>query len=117
MKEKAGLEEEGGPRSKRTCVRVREEISKLQEILKDPSETKPPAVGKPRGRGRGRSLSADGVALQEAGLPLKKYRRPAYRSQFTHKRRKRRRKTFEEGTIVCVCVCMCMCVCVQFATK
>lgn len=96
----------GGSRSKRTCVRMREEISKLQEILKDNGspEVKPSPPAKPRGRGKGRSSltrrASDAGGYEEytapAPAPVKKYRRPAY-SQFTHKRRKRRRKPPEEG--------------------
>lgn len=98
----------GGSRSKRTCVRMREEISKLQEILKDSGspEAKPSPPAKPRARGKGRTSSgrtSDAGGVQEpatsmpsAPAPVKKYRRPAY-SQFTHKRRKRRKKQPEEG--------------------
>ncbi len=91
-------------RSKRTCVRVREEISKLQEILQD-EEGKPAAGSRGRGRGgagRGKGGGGGGgggrVSDHEA-VAVKKYRRPAYRSQFTHKRRKKRRKQPEEGRI------------------
>ncbi len=91
-------------RSKRTCVRVREQISKLQEILDDESDTKPSPGGagsKVKGRGTGR-VSTGGrtsdVGLQESSVATsaKKYKRPAY-SQFTHKRRKRKKKSPEEG--------------------
>lgn len=100
-------------RSKRTCVRVREEISKLEEILKDDSVDTKASTSKSRGGGRGRGrgsttrtsleaanqlgeMGADelgGVAVVPAA---KKYKKPAY-SQFTHKRRKRKRKPPEEG--------------------
>ena len=98
-------------RSKRTCVRVREEISKLEEIFKDDSTIKASVPSKSRGgRGKGRGSSARAssgtsqlidaeVACDEVGgvVPsVKKYKRPAY-SQFTHKRRKRKRKLPEEG--------------------
>lgn len=96
-------------RSKRTCVRVREEISKLQEILKDPSEGKFPTAGKQRGRGRGRGFGAEGRAPQDMGTPVKKYRRPAYRSQFTHKRRKKRRRQMEEGECMDARLYTCTC--------
>ena len=92
-------------RSKRTCVRVRQEITKLQEILKDngDSESKPSPVGvgsKGKGRGKGKVSSArnSDAGLQDVGggnSPTRKYKRPAY-SQFTHKR-KRKRKLPEEG--------------------
>ena len=102
----------GGSRSKRTCVRMREEITKLQEILKDNGapEVKP----SPPARAKTTSMKASMKARSSSGrtsdvsgqesvtvassslAPVKKYRRPAY-SQFTHKRRKRRRKQPEEG--------------------
>ena len=94
-------------RSKRTCVRVREEISKLQEILQE--DTIPPqSAARPRGRGRGRVQPSGGdsagrtsdTGIQEVTFPVKKYRRPAYRSQFTHKRRKKKRKPPEEGNVI-----------------
>lgn len=99
-------------RSKRTCVRVREEISKLEEILKDDTlegKSSLPTKQKGAGRGKGRGASARASAVVEqpadamsdglAGVApsAKKYKRPAY-SQFTHKRRKRKRKPPEEGT-------------------
>ena len=92
-------------RSKRTCVRVRQEITKLQEILKeDHSDLKPSPPSRGRGRGRGRggvARSGDAVTQDSVGgsaTPVKKYRRPAY-SQFTHKRRKRKKKQPEEGEL------------------
>ena len=106
-------------RSKRTCVRVREEISKLQDILNDDlMDTKPARAGA-RGKGRGVSgggggrvsiganqsvefVSDGAVSDGESGVlqPSKK-KRSSY-SQFTHKRRKRKRKTIEEGKVVSV---------------
>ena len=110
----------GGSRSKRTCVRMREEITKLQEILKDngspevrpspparsrtaastkgsskarPSSGRVSDVGGRRGSGGLQESTTPSVATS---APAKKYRRPGY-SQFTHKRRKRRRKQPEEG--------------------
>lgn len=100
-------------RSKRTCVRVRQEISKLQEILNDDVvDAKPTRVGG-RGKGRGGSsagsgristganrsieLASDDAVLSGSGLmPPSKKKRSSY-SQFTHKRRKRKRKPPEEG--------------------
>lgn len=109
-----GVSDDGmdNTRSKRTCVRVREEISKLEEILKDDnSDAKPSPVSKQRsGRGKGRgstsraatgankSAELEGEGDESVGAPsAKKYKRPAY-SQFTHKRRKRKKKP-EEGTV------------------
>ena len=108
-----------GSRSKRTCVRVREEISKLQEILEDIDTEDPKAANavgaKPKGRGRGRGQASGGGVSNEVGregsamdagsadlsVPaVRKYRRPAYRSQFTHKRRKKRKKQPEEGVFM-----------------
>ena len=110
----------GGYRSKRTCVRMREEITKLQEILKDNGSPEvrpsPPARSrtttaarastKARSSGRTSDVGGSGGGGQESttpvvgtsasSAPVKKYRRPAY-SQFTHKRRKRRKKQPEEG--------------------
>ncbi len=99
-------------RSKRTCVRVREEISKLEEILKDDTtEGKPSAVSRTRGgggRGRGRGLNAraslgtgrivEDESAESGGVlsSVKKAKKATY-SQFTHKRRKRKRKAPEEG--------------------
>lgn len=107
-----GIDVDLGSRSKRTCVRMREEISRLQEILKDGGspESKPSPPAKPKARGKGRASSgrtSDAGGAQDssastpsapapAPAPVKKYRRPAY-SQFTHKRRKRRKKQPEEG--------------------
>ena len=100
--------EMGVSRSKRTCVRMREEISKLQEILRDSGspEVKPSPPARSRGRGKGRSSSGRtsdvGGGVQESpstsapSAPARKYRRSGY-SQFTHKRRKRRKKQPEEG--------------------
>lgn len=100
---------ESGSRSKRTCVRVREEISKLEEILKDDTpDGKSSLSSKQKGRGKGRGTSARASAAVEQSADAsadglggvahsaKKYKRPAY-SQFTHKRRKRKRKAPEEG--------------------
>ena len=110
----------GGSRSKRTCVRMREEISKLQEILKDNGSPEvkpsPPARSKTTSAGRtstkarsssGRMSDAGGgsgggqestavTGSLTSSAPARKYRRPAY-SQFTHKRRKKRKKQPEEG--------------------
>lgn len=98
-------------RSKRTCVRVRQEISKLQEILNDDvSDSK---TGKPSGRSRGRgsagapgrsslganrSVEFDDDALSSGSglLPPAKKKRSSY-SQFTHKRRKRKKKQPDDG--------------------
>ena len=106
-----GMSEEGeeNTRTKRTCVRVREGISKLQEIFNDDSvDTKPARVG---GRGRGRggahasaatvNLLAEVVSDERmscgSGLaPLTKKKRSSY-SQFTHKRRKKRKRSPDEG--------------------
>lgn len=89
-------------RSKRTCVRVREEISKLQEILQDSEDVKQPAGSRGRGRGgagrgKGGGGGGGGRTSDPEAAVVKKYRRPAYRSQFTHKRRKKRKKLLEEG--------------------
>ena len=110
----------GGSRSKRTCVRMREEITKLQEILKDNGSPEvrpsPPAKSKTTsaarastkarssgrtsdvggGSGGGQETTTAAVGSSASSAPVKKYRRPAY-SQFTHKRRKRRKKQPEEG--------------------
>ena len=107
----------GGSRSKRTCVRMREEITKLQEILKDNGSPEvkpsPPARSKTmsatkassKARSSGRTSDVGGgssgsqestTAVAASSAPVKKYRRPAY-SQFTHKRKKRRKKQPEEG--------------------
>ena len=104
VRETAGVNAEDGTqvRSKRKCVIVREEISKLQEILGEVGtiESKSSSgVVKPRGRGRGRPPSAgrtSDTGYQEPSPSVRKYRRPAY-SQFTHKRRKRRKRQPEEG--------------------
>ncbi len=101
-----------GSRSKRTCVRVRQEISKLQEILNEDtsSDVKPGKVsgGKSRGRNSGGGVASrsslgpkvvelDDDALSGSGLlPSAKKKRSTY-SQFTHKRRKRKKKQMEEG--------------------
>ena len=92
-----------GVRTKRTCVRVREGISRLEEILGDGNS---PGDGKgSRGRGRGASSSRGG------GDPSpKKQRRPAYRSQFTLKRKRRRRKQPEEGTTSLLCTYYVTCI-------
>ena len=104
----ASGEEDYPSRSKRTCVRVREQITKLQEILGDEAETRSPGStgSKVKGRGTGRvpaNRSSD-VGQQESsgggGVSPKKYKRPTY-SQFTHKRRKRKKKSPEEGTYMC----------------
>ena len=106
----------GGSRSKRTCVRVREEISKLQEILEDIDTEEPKAAnavkaklkgrgsrgrGQVSGTGGGSDIGPEGsvpdVGSADSGVLVRKYRRPAYRSQFTHKRRKKRKKQPEEG--------------------
>lgn len=101
VQETAGIEVNATQsRSKRTCVRVREEMHKLREILED--DVKPAPVSKPKGRGRGRGTTSSGkgsdhdTSHQEVAVVPKKYRRPA-RSQFTHKRRKKRKKQPEEG--------------------
>ena len=108
----------GGSRSKRTCVRMREEITKLQEILKDngspevkpspPAKTKTTSTARMSTKARpssGRTSDVGSGGAQESttvagsltsSAPAKKYKRPAY-SQFTHKRRKRRKKQPEEG--------------------
>ena len=99
----------GVSRSKRTCVRMREEISKLQEILRDSGspEVKPSPPARSRARGKGRASSGRtsdvGGGAQESPVtsvpsaaPPRKNRRSGY-SQFTHKRRKRRKKLPEEG--------------------
>ena len=109
-----GTDKDTNTRSKRTCVRVREEISKLEEILKDEnSDAKSSQPSKPRaGRGKGRGSSGRSAAaaanksaelagdeLDSSGVAApsaKKYKRPAY-SQFTHKRRKRKKKVPDEG--------------------
>ena len=100
-----------GTRSKRTCVRVRQEISKLQEILND--DTSDVKLVKPGGRGRGRgsggpasggrsslganrSVEFDEDADGNSLIPPTKKKRSSY-SQFTHKRRKRKKKLPEEG--------------------
>ncbi len=126
-----GVSDEAGgvettSRSKRTCVRVREEISKLEEILKDDTlETKPALSSKPKGggggggggsagRGKGRGTggrsssggggvgrsvaetTGDDVGAGSSVVPMAKKKKTTY-SQFTHKRRKRKRKPPEEG--------------------
>ena len=104
VRETAGVNTEDGTqvRSKRKCVIVREEISKLQEILGEVGTIESKSslgVVKPRGRGRGRPPSAgrtSDTGYQEPSPSIRKYRRPAY-SQFTHKRRKRRKRQPEEG--------------------
>ena len=104
----ASGEEDYPSRSKRTCVRVREQITKLQEILGDESETRSPgsAGSKVKGRGTGRATTnrtSDGGQVESSGgVTPKKYKRPAY-SQFTHKRRKRKKKSEEEGTCTYAC--------------
>ena len=96
---------------------MREEITKLQEILKDNGspEVKPSpparskmtsavrASTKARSSGRMSDVGGGNSGSQESttvvaasSAPVKKYRRPAY-SQFTHKRKKRRKKQPEEG--------------------
>ena len=80
-------EEPSGLRSKRKCVRVREEMSRLQEILNTDSDH---SKG---GRGRG----------GRAKVPVDPFNRSrprsrlSTRSQFTHKRRRRRKQPEEEG--------------------
>lgn len=104
VRETAGVNTDDGAqlRSKRKCVIVREEISKLQEILGEVGSIEAKSssgVVKPRGRGRGRPPSAgrtSDTGYQEPSPSVRKYRRPAY-SQFTHKRRKRRKRQPEEG--------------------
>ena len=104
FRETAGVDTGDGTqlRSKRKCVIVREEISKLQEILGVANSVEPKSSSsgvKPRGRGRGRPVSSgrsSDVGYQEPTPSVRKYRRPAY-SQFTHKRRKRRKRQPEEG--------------------
>ena len=104
VRETAGVDTGDGSqlRSKRKCVIVREEISKLQEILGVANSVEPKSSSggiRPRGRGRGRPVSSgrsSDVGYQEPTLSVRKYRRPAY-SQFTHKRRKRRKRQPEEG--------------------
>lgn len=83
-----GEEESSGFRSKRKCVRVREEMSRLQEIL----DTNPDHTGSKSGRSKG----------SKAKVPADPFsRRPRSRlntrSQFTHKRRRRRKQPEEEG--------------------
>lgn len=88
-------------RSKRTCVRVRQQITKLQEILGDEADIRSPGStgSKVKGRGTVRppaNRSSDtGQSEVISAVSPKKYKRPAY-SQFTHKRRKRRKKSPEE---------------------
>ena len=104
VRETAGVNTEDGTqlRSNRKCVIVREEISKLQEILGEVGSIEAKSLSgvvKPRGRGRGRPPSAgrtSDTGYQEPSPSVRKYRRPAY-SQFTHKRRKRRKRQPEEG--------------------
>jgi len=114
-----GVASEGseGTRSKRTCVRVRQEISKLQEILgEDGMEVKP--LGKSGGRCRrsgggatparpslGTSRPAaevdeeEGMSGGSGLLPPAKKKRSSY-SQFTHKRRKRKKKQPDDGELI-----------------
>lgn len=102
-------------RSKRTCVRVREEISKLQDILNEDFMDAKPARGGGRGKGRGSSggggrvsnrsvefASDDAASGGSGAVALAKKKRPLY-SQFTRKRRKRKRKTLEEGKVISTC--------------
>ena len=114
-----GVSDDGGTveptsRSKRTCVRVREEISKLEEILKDdslePASSKPKGVsGRGKGRGAGGRSSSGGGGLGRSAETVgedvgtgsvvssaAKKKKATY-SQFTHKRRKRKRKPPEDG--------------------
>ena len=105
-----------GTRSKRTCVRVRQEISKLQEILgEDVAEAKPQVKSGGRNRRSGgggtaparSSLGAsrpaeldeeESVSGGSGLLPPAKKKRSSY-SQFTHKRRKRKKKQPEDGEL------------------
>lgn len=75
--------ETGTARSKRRCVRVREEITKLQELL-DEEKSKPP-VGKGQAKRPTQTKSVIGNKRSRSG-----------RSQFTS-RRKRKKKPHEEG--------------------
>lgn len=84
----------GGLRSKRKCVRVREEMSRLQEILElDSGVTDSKLVSGSRG-GRGRTGRAKLVSDPYSRRPKS---RSNVRSQFTHKRRRRRKPPEEEG--------------------
>ncbi len=96
-------------RSKRTCVRVRQQISKLQEILGDEAEAKSSPGGsgsKVKGRGTGRTPTSgrtSDMGQKESSTPsvTKKSKRSTY-SQFTNKRRKRKKKSPEDGNLTFV---------------
>ena len=82
-------EESSGYRSKRKCVRVREEMSRLQEILDTDSDHN---AGSKGGRGRGGRAKVPADPFSRRPRP-----RVNTRSQFTHKRRRRRKQPEEEG--------------------
>lgn len=98
----AGKMEEdfGGLRSKRKCVRVREEMSRLQELLETDTGTGDAKSGASRG-GRG---GVGRVRSPSDPFSWKPKTRSSGRSQFTHKRRRRRKQPVEEGRNVCTCL-------------
>ena len=89
-------EDIGTSRSKRTCVRVREEISKLQEMLDTGGGPVKPGIKGQSTRGRGGTSTRDLTGMYNIQVAAQRSRNTRIPST---SQRKRSRKQSEEGLI------------------